>query len=84
MIIAGIAMLILPGPGLVSIAAGLNFIWPGNRLVRWMRRRIPGLSETGAVPKTHIALGAILLISGTIIGFLYGQQMTEWARSLIS
>lgn len=83
LIAAGIAMLVLPGPGLVVIMVGLNLIKPDNAIVRWMRRSIPGIPEDGPVPKKYLALGAGFLICGTVVGLLYGPALTEWARNLV-
>ncbi len=83
LIAAGIAMLVLPGPGLVAIMVGLNLIKPDNAIVRWMRRKIPGIPEEGAVPKKYLALGAGFLIAGTVVGLLYGPAITQWIRDLV-
>ena len=39
LILGGIAMLVLPGPGLVSIVAGITLVSPkhGNRIIRWCK-----------------------------------------------
>ena len=41
LIFAGIAMLVLPGPGLLSIVGGITLISPkhGNRIIRWVKRQ---------------------------------------------
>jgi uncharacterized protein (TIGR02611 family) len=65
-LLAGLVMLALPGPGWLAIAAGLAILskdvaW-ADRLLRYVRRRIPGVPEDGRVPRsailTSIALGA--------------------------
>jgi len=83
LIVAGIAMLVIPGPGIVTILVGLNLIKPDNALVRYIRRRVPGIPEDGTVPTRFIVVGAVFLVGGTIIGILYGQAMADWALDLI-
>jgi|AACY02.16.fsa_nt_gi Putative transmembrane protein (PGPGW). len=41
LILGGIAMLVLPGPGLLSIVGGITLISPkhGNRIIRWVKRQ---------------------------------------------
>lgn len=65
-LLAGLLMLALPGPGWLAIAAGLAILskdvaW-ADRLLRYVRRRIPGVPEDGRVPRsamvTALALGA--------------------------
>jgi uncharacterized protein (TIGR02611 family) len=65
-LLAGLVMLALPGPGWLAIAAGLAILakdvaW-ADRLLRYVRRKIPGVPEDGRVPRsavlTAVALGA--------------------------
>lgn len=83
LIIAGIVMLVIPGPGLVAIMVGLNLIKPDNAIMRWMRRRIPGIPEDGNVPKSYIVLGAVMLVGGTTIGIIWGPELTNWGLELV-
>ncbi len=83
LIVAGIVMLVIPGPGIVTILVGLNLIKPDNALVRYIRSRVPGIPEDGTVPTRFIVVGAVFLVGGTIIGILYGQAMADWALDLI-
>ncbi|MGI9595963.1 MAG: hypothetical protein ACR2QK_07370 [Acidimicrobiales bacterium] len=80
---AGIVMLVIPGPGLVAIMVGLNLIKPDNAIVRWMRRKIPGIPEEGTVPRSYLLLGAVFLIGGTVFGILYGSDVSNWLRQLV-
>ena len=50
LILIGIALLVLPGPGIVTIAAGVlllarDFVW-ADRLVTWARSKIPSRGTT--------------------------------------
>ncbi len=83
LIVAGIVMLVIPGPGIVTILVGLNLIKPDNALVRYIRSRVPGIPEDGTVPARFIVVGAVFLVGGTLIGILYGQAMADWALDLI-
>lgn len=78
LIAAGIVMLVVPGPGLVAIMVGLNLIKPDNAMVRWMRRRIPGIPEQGSVPRRYVYVGAAFLIGGTVFAILWGESVSNW------
>ncbi len=83
LIAAGIVMLVIPGPGLVAIMVGLNLIKPDNFLVRWMRRKIPGIPEEGSVPTYYLVVGGLFLVGSTIFGILYGAQVSNWLLELV-
>lgn len=83
LVAAGIVMLVIPGPGIVTILVGLNLIKPDNSLVRYIRRRVPGIPEDGSVPMRYVIVGAVFLVGGTVIGILYGAQLTDWALDLV-
>ena len=63
---AGIMMLVLPGPGLVAIAAGLGLLSKdvpaAARALIWVRRRIPGAQRVEQVPRSAV----IATLSGTL------------------
>lgn len=67
-VIAGIAALPLPGPGWLIILAGLgilsrDFVWAA-RLIRYIRRRIPGIPEDGKIPpRTWVMMGLIMAVA---------------------
>ncbi len=84
LIVAGIVMLVIPGPGIVTILVGLNLIKPDNAMVRYIRRRVPGIPEDGSVPARFIVVGAVFLVGGTVIGILYGQDLADWALDLVA
>ena len=83
LVVAGIVMLVIPGPGIVTILVGLNLIQPDNALVRYIRRRVPGIPEDGSVPMRYVVVGAVFLVGGTVIGILYGQDLANWALELV-
>lgn len=66
MLAAGVVMLVLPGPGLVAIAAGLGLLSKdvpaAARALAWIRRRIPGAHHTERAPKGAV----VATLTGTV------------------
>lgn len=63
--LAGLAMFLLPGPGAVVTAAGLVILsrdvaW-ADRALRYLRKKTPGLEEEGPIPKSTIAVSIMLM-----------------------
>jgi len=83
LVMAGIAMLVLPGQGLLTILVGLNLIKPDNRFVRWLRVRVPGIPDDGPIPKKLIWAGVAMFIVMGILSFLFGSAVLNWARDQI-
>ncbi|MFB6518033.1 TIGR02611 family protein [Streptomyces sp. NPDC056401] len=83
---AGIAMLVLPGPGWVAIFAGLaiwatEFAW-AHLALRWTKRKVSEAAQKALDPKVrrrNIILTSVgLVIAGVLIGFYlwkYGLQL---------
>ncbi|WP_330329495.1 TIGR02611 family protein [Streptomyces sp. NBC_00536] len=76
-IAAGIAMLVLPGPGWVAIFAGLviwatEFAW-AQVVLRWTKRKVSEAAQKALDPKVrrrNIILTSVgLVIAGVLIGF---------------
>uniref|UniRef100_A0AAU2JN67 TIGR02611 family protein n=1 Tax=Streptomyces sp. NBC_00049 TaxID=2903617 RepID=A0AAU2JN67_9ACTN len=74
---AGVAMLVLPGPGWVAIFAGLaiwatEFAW-AHLVLRWTKRKVTEAAQKALDPKVrrrNIILTATgLVIAGALIGF---------------
>lgn len=68
-VILGVAMLVLPGPGVLAIAGGLFILakdvaW-ADRLLQHLRKKVPGIPDDGKIPRSQIVtmvfmtLGAI-------------------------
>lgn len=82
-VILGIVALPLPGPGWLIIIAGLgilslDFVWAAT-LIRFIRRRIPGVPEEGSVPaRTWLIMGVIMAaaIATSVWYYVYGGQDT--------
>ncbi len=67
-VVLGLLMMVLPGPGLLAIAAGLGILsidvaW-ADRLLRYFRRKVPGVPEDGRIPRSAIVVGVVLLLAG--------------------
>lgn len=75
-VIVGIIALPLPGPGWLIILAGLgilsiDFVWAA-RLIKFIRRRIPGIPEDGNIPaRTWVIMIAIMAIAGACSAWYY-------------
>ena len=63
---AGVVMLVLPGPGLVAIAAGLGLLSKdvpaAARALQWVRRRVPGAQRVDRAPTGAV----VATLSGTL------------------
>ncbi|NNF54262.1 MAG: hypothetical protein HKN03_07450 [Acidimicrobiales bacterium] len=82
LVVAGIAMLVLPGQGILTIIVGLNLIKPDNALVRWIRARTPGIPDAGPIPVGAIIFGMALFIGFGIVSLLYGESIVSSMRDL--
>ncbi len=84
LIVSGLAAIVLPGPGWLMVILGLSllpYLW-AQRVIRLIRRRIPGIPEDGRIPtKSLIVMGTILV--GTVaLTVAFGNDVTEWIRGL--
>ncbi|MDH4146076.1 MAG: hypothetical protein OEY23_13020 [Acidimicrobiia bacterium] len=67
-LLAGLAMLALPGPGWIAIAAGLAILakdvaW-ADRALRYVKRRVPGIPEDGKIPRSALLTSGVLAAAG--------------------
>lgn len=76
-IAAGVAMLVLPGPGWVAIFAGLaiwatEFAW-AHLVLRWTKRKVTEAAQKALDPKVRrrniILTSAGLVIAAALVGF---------------
>jgi len=72
LLIAGVVMLALPGPGWLVIAAGLALLsrdvaWAERWLVA-VRRRVPGARPDGSLPSGVWATIIVMALAGTAVG----------------
>lgn len=66
-VIVGIAALPLPGPGWLIIAGGLTILskdvaW-ADRLLRYIRKRVPGIPEDGKIPRSSMITMAVVTLA---------------------
>lgn len=66
-VIIGIIALPLPGPGWLIIAAGLTILskdvaW-ADRLLRYIRKRVPGIPEDGKIPRSSLVTMALITLA---------------------
>jgi len=69
LVVVGIPMIPLAGPGWAVVLVGLNLIKPDNALSRWIRKQLSRLGivpEEGAVPKRYFVIGGLLLLISSI------------------
>jgi hypothetical protein len=68
LLVLGLAMLVLPGPGMLVVAAGLvilaeDIAW-ADRMLRYVRRKVPGVPEDGRIPRSTLLVGGLLTLAG--------------------
>lgn len=66
-VIIGIIALPLPGPGWLIIAGGLTILakdvaW-ADRLLRYIRKRVPGVPEDGKIPRSSLVTMALVTLA---------------------
>lgn len=66
-VIIGIIALPLPGPGWLIIAGGLTILskdvaW-ADRLLRYIRKRVPGVPEDGKIPRSSLVTMALITLA---------------------
>lgn len=66
-VLIGIAALPLPGPGWLIIAGGLTILakdvaW-ADRLLRYIRKRVPGIPEDGKIPRSSMVTMAVVTLA---------------------
>lgn len=86
LLLAGIAMVVLPGPGALVSAAGLVILskdvaW-ADRALRYLRKKAPGLEEEGPIPKSTIAVSLMLMVAAGLAGWWWfsggNDTVTGW------
>ncbi|MFW2380472.1 MAG: PGPGW domain-containing protein [Acidimicrobiales bacterium] len=83
LVIAGIAMLVLPGQGILTIILGLNLIKPDNAVVRWIRVRTPGIPVEGPVPTRAIVAGVAMFVAFGMVSLIWGQDIFNWSTAFV-
>lgn len=85
-VIVGIILLPLPGPGWVVIAGGFvilskDFVW-AERTVRLIRRRVPGVPEDGKIPTASWIMIVVVTIGGALVAFFFGDSIRTFLGDL--
>lgn len=84
--LVGLAMMVLPGPGAVTTAAGLVILsrdvrW-ADRALRYLRKKTPGLEEEGPIPKSTIAISLMLMVAAGLGSWWWfnggSETVTGW------
>lgn len=84
--LVGLAMMVLPGPGAVTTAAGLVILsrdvaW-ADRALRYLRKKTPGLEEEGPIPKSTIAISLMLMAAAGLASWWWfnggNDTVTGW------
>jgi len=68
LMLAGLIMIFVPGPGLLAFAAGLailsrDFVW-ADKVLRYVRSKVPGLDPDEPIPKKALYMSAVFLVLG--------------------
>ncbi|MEZ5381315.1 MAG: PGPGW domain-containing protein [Microthrixaceae bacterium] len=76
--LAGLVMLVIPGPGWLAIAAGLAILskdvaWADNAL-RFIREKIPGVPADGKIPRSTWLVIGFLGAAGLAVGLAYATN----------
>ena len=73
LVLAGLAMMVLPGPGLVAIAGGLvilsrDFVW-ADRALRYVRSKAPGMEAEGPIPRSTVIVSLMLMVAAGLLAW---------------
>lgn len=87
-VIVGIILLPLPGPGWVVIAGGFvilsqDFVW-AERTVRLIRRRVPGVPEDGKIPAGSWAMIVAVTLGAGLAAYFFGAEIRTFLSDLWS
>lgn len=86
LVVLGIVLMPLPGPGWAIVAGGLallatEFEW-ANRLLQEVRRRMPGVPEDGKIPRNTLIIYILMFVVFTTISILWGSDIKNWVFDL--
>jgi len=83
MLLAGLLMMVFPGPGIPVMAAALVILsrdvaW-ADRALRFLRRHAPGLDEEGPIPKSTIVVSVMLMVAAGLGAYWwFALDGQEW------
>lgn len=84
LILLGVLMVPLPGPGWLVIIIGLQllpYVW-AERTIRRIRRHAPGVPEDGRIPARTWAVMGILVVAWTTAAILFGSDVRDWIQGV--
>lgn len=82
-IAVGVLALPLPGPGVLIIIVGLTllpFAW-ADRMVVEIRRRTPGVPDSGRVPMRSWLVMAAMVAATTTVSILWADDVKAWVEA---
>lgn len=70
-VILGIILMPLPGPGWLIVAGGLTILakdvaW-ADRALRYIRKRVPGIPEDGKIPRSSMITMAVVTLAAVAV-----------------
>lgn len=70
-VILGIILMPLPGPGWLIVAGGLTILakdvaW-ADRALRYIRKRVPGIPEDGKIPRSSMVTMAVVTLAAVAV-----------------
>ena len=86
LVVAGIGLLPLPGPGWLVVIAGLAMLpyaW-AERTIVLIRSKIPGIPEQGAIPLHTWIIMVVLTVAFTAISVFWGDDVKAMAEGLFT
>lgn len=70
-VILGIILMPLPGPGWLIVAGGLTILakdvaW-ADRALRYIRKKVPGIPEDGKIPRSSMVTMAVMTLAAVSV-----------------
>ena len=77
-LILGIVLIPLPGPGVLGGAGGLVILardvaW-ADRALRYLRHKVPGVPTDGKIPRSTLLTSGALMVAGTLAALWLASQ----------
>jgi len=77
-LVLGIVLIPLPGPGVLVVAGGLVILardvaW-ADRALRYLRHKVPGVPADGKVPRSTLVTAGALMVAGTLATLWVASQ----------
>jgi len=77
-LLLGIILIPLPGPGVLVVAGGLVILardvaW-ADRALRYLRHKVPGVPTDGKIPRSTLLTAGALMVAGTLAALWFASQ----------